>query len=527
MLVSGGNRDDNLDQAAPRGTCPERGPVVFCGTRGQKLGVTERLVRSKPMVEHYPLLVPDARASDEKLEVTAPYDRSPIAIFDLADETGIESALSTAYRLYQDRAGWLPVARRIEILENAIELMEARADALARRAAREGGKPMVDSNVEVARAIDGLKICIETLRTDAGAVIPMNLSPASEHRLALTLKEPIGAVVALSAFNHPLNLIVHQVAPAFAAGCPVIVKPAEDTPVSCYEFVRILHEAGCPPGWCQALTTKNHAVTGALIADQRVGFFSFIGSAVVGWMLRGRLAPGTRCALEHGGAAPVIVAADADLDDAVPLIVKGGFYHAGQVCVSVQRVFVHESTVVDFVERLVDRIRRLKVGDPTHPETDIGPLIRPGEVDRVEMWVQEAIDAGADRRVGGHRLSATCYEPTVLVQPPHDAKVSQLEIFGPVLCVYPYRHLEDAIERANALPFAFQAAVFTRNIDTAMRAYKGLAASAVMINDHTAFRVDWMPFAGLKHSGLGIGGIPYTMRDMQVEKMMLIRATSL
>ena len=355
----------------------------------------------------------------------------------------------------------------------------------------------------------------------------MNLNPASEGRLAVTRKFPIGVVVAVSAFNHPLNLIVHQVCPAVAVGCPVIVKPAQDTPLSCFRIVEMLHQAGLPESWCQALVVNNRDNATRLVTDSRVAFFSFIGSPGVGWMLRSKLSPGTRCALEHGGAAPVIVAADADLDTTLPLLAKGGFYHAGQVCVSVQRVFAERSVAAEVTKRLADAADKMTVGDPTSADTDIGPLIRHAEVDRVEQWVKEAIDGGAELVTGGKRISKSCYECTVLMNPPQDAKVSRLEIFGPVVCVYSYDSVDDAIARANSLPFAFQAAVFTRDIDLAMRAYTRLDASAVMINDHTAFRVDWMPFAGLRESGLAIGGIPYTMHDMQTEKLMVLRSGEL
>ena len=399
--------------------------------------------------------------------------------------------------------------------------MAEQAEELAVGAAQEGGKPLVNSRVEVARAIDGVLNSAELLRTEAGHVVPMRLNEASRNRIAYTRHEPIGVVVALSAFNHPLNLIVHQVAPAIAAGCPVIVKPAQDTPLSCFRFVRLLHEAGLPEAWCQALLTESREVTGKLVTDPRVGFFSFIGSAAVGWSLRSRLAPGTRCALEHGGAAPVIVAADADLAAAVPTLAKGGFYHAGQVCVSVQRVFAHRSIVAELAEELARRARSLRVGDPLLAETEVGPLIRPQEVDRVHAWVREAVEQGAEVLCGGEPLSATCYAPTVLLEPPGDCRISTEEVFGPVVCLYAYDDLDEAIGRANALPWAFQAAVFTRDYAMAMHAYARLDASAVMLNDHTAFRVDWMPFAGLRQSGLGVGGIPYTFREMQIEKMFV------
>ena len=398
---------------------------------------------------------------------------------------------------------------------------------MALEAAREGGKPLVDSLVETDRAIDGVRLCVECLRTQAGKEVPMGLTAASTGRLAFTTHEPIGVVVAFSAFNHPLNLIVHQVGPAVAAGCPVIVKPAKAAPLSCWRFVRILHEAGLPVEWCQALLTADDKLATEFAGDGRIGFFTFIGSGEVGWRLRSRLAPGTRCSLEHGGVAPVLVAADADFSSMAPLLVKGGFYHAGQVCVSVQRIFAARQIAQGLADALAQQATRLKVGDPTLPETEVGPLIRETEVARVGQWVDEAVAGGARLLCGGKAVGRTCYAPTVLFNPPADARVMNHEVFGPVVCVVPFDGLDEAVAAANSLPYSFQAAVFTRDLDTALRAARRLDASAVMINDHTAFRVDWMPFAGLRQSGFGVGGIPYTMADMQVQKLLVIRSKEL
>jgi acyl-CoA reductase-like NAD-dependent aldehyde dehydrogenase len=304
----------------------------------------------------------------------------------------------------------------------------------------------------------------------------------------------------------------------------VIVKPSKDTPLSCVKFVELLTEAGLPDGWCQTLMAEDSSVSEALVTDERIGFFSFIGSARVGWMLRSKLAPGVRCALEHGGAAPVIVCEDADFDELVPAVLKGGFYHAGQVCVSVQRVYVPEAIKQKFVDALVAGVAELNVGDPLDAATDVGPLIRPAEVDRVESWVTEAVEAGTVVACGGSRVSERVYAPTVLIDPPADAKVSNQEIFGPVVCVYGYNDEAEAIASANSLPVAFQAAVFTKNIDHAIKIAGALDGSAIMINDHTAFRDDIMPFAGLRHSGLGVGGIPYTIEDMQIDKMIVVKS---
>ena len=479
------------------------------------------------MAEHFPLLVPGGVATGDPERVVSPYDGTEIATVERAGPDAVEQALTTAWSLYRDRDAWLSPATRIRVLENTIAIMKERRDELALEAAREGGKPLIDSKVEVHRAIDSVRICIDELRSRSGRMVPMNINPASAGKLAFTQYEPVGPVVAFSAFNHPLNLIAHQVAPAVATGCPIIVKPAETTPLSCMRFVGILREAGLPEEWCQALLTADHDVSGRLLADERVGFFSFIGSAAVGWMLRGRLAAGTRCALEHGGAAPVLVADDADLDGALPPLVKGGFYHAGQVCVSVQRVFAARRVARQVADRLAEMAALLKVGDPTEPETEVGPLIRAREVERVGEWVEEAQGEGAEVLTGGEMLSESCYAPTVLWDPPVACRVSTQEIFGPVICVYPYDELDQAIAIANDLPYSFQAAVFTRDLELALRASRRLDASAVMVNEHTAFRVDWMPFAGLRQSGLGTGGIPYTMDDMRVEKMTVIQSPEL
>ena len=478
-------------------------------------------------MKHYPLLISQATKPDGHIDVLSPYDQTAIASVDYANSAQIEQALETAYSIFRDRSKWLSVKQRVDILDSAASKIHSRLDSLALEAAREGGKPLNDSVVELNRAVDGLKIAIESIRTDAGHVIPMGGDAYSANRSAFTCKEPIGVVVAVSAFNHPFNLIVHQVAAAVAAGCPVIVKPAETTPISCMNFVSILHECGLPVEYCQAVITNDLAVAEQLVTDRRVGFFSFIGSSKVGWMLNSKLTPGARSALEHGGAAPALVYSDADIDAALPLLAKGGFYHAGQVCVSVQRVFADQSIAQSLANKIAEMGNTMVVGDPTSAATEVGPLILPREVDRVHQWVGEAVVEGAQLLSGGQKISDSCYQPTVLFNPSATSKVSKLEIFGPVICVYSCDNMDKAINQANSLNVAFQAAVFTKDIDTALHAYRHLDASAVMLNDHSAFRVDGMPFAGLRESGLGVGGIPYTIEDMQIEKMLVIKSVSL
>jgi acyl-CoA reductase-like NAD-dependent aldehyde dehydrogenase len=451
------------------------------------------------------------------------FDAAPIAEIATDDAASIASKLDIATRAFKNRKAWLQPHRRIEILRKLARLMERDYDQLALMIAREGGKPLTDARIETTRAINGVESAAGEIEHHAGQEIPMGLTKASEGRWAFTTKEPIGVVAAISAFNHPLNLVVHQVVPAIATGCPVIIKPAATTPLSCQHFVELVHEAGLPPELCQLAVVEDNAVAEKLVTDPRVAFFSFIGSAKVGWYLRSKLAPGTRCALEHGGAAPVIVDQSADLDSLIESVVKGGYYHAGQVCVSVQRIFVHEAIKQEFTERFTARVKTLRVGDPTLAETEVGPLILPREVDRVESWVKEAVDGGAKLTIGGKRISSHVYAPTVLVEPAATARVSTLEVFGPVTCIYGYRDLDEAIARANSLPVAFQSSIFTRDIAVALQAARQFDASAVLVNDHTAFRTDWMPFAGRHESGYGTGGIPYTMHDMSQEKMVVLK----
>ena len=471
--------------------------------------------------------VPNSPSSGNFNSVYNPFSGQEVGQVEIATDENVETALATAYGIYRNRKKWLPASERISILEKVATIMESRFEELAHIALSEGGKPLLDSRVEVSRAIDGIRNCVECIRTERGTEMPMGLNAASDGRLAMTHKEPIGVVFALSAFNHPLNLIIHQVGPAVASGCPVIVKPANDTALSCFNFVNILREVGLPDEYCIPVSTDGHEMTGRLVADERISFFTFIGSAAVGWRLRTSLAAGTRCALEHGGVAPVIVEADADLNKAIASIAKGGFYHAGQVCVSVQRVFVHSSIADSFAQKLAETASKMVVGDPADEKTEVGPLIRHSENDRIKQWVDEAVSEGAQLLTGGEKINESCFQPTVLLDPDSRSKVSVSEVFGPVVCVYRFDDLDQALEKANSLRVAFQAAVFTQDIDKAMYIQRNLDAATVMVNDHSAFRVDWMPFAGLKESGLGVGGIPYTFEDMQIDKLLVVHSPGL
>jgi acyl-CoA reductase-like NAD-dependent aldehyde dehydrogenase len=460
------------------------------------------------------------------IKVESPFDGKVLEEIALSSQADIDIALDLARKVYENQEIWLPKYERIAILEKTVEIMSSRIEELTLIAANEGGKPYMDSKVEVERAINGVKLAIEHMGVFEGKEIAMGHTKSSANRMAYTMKEPIGVVAAISAFNHPLNLCVHQTVPAIAVGSPVLIKPSLLTPMSTLAFVNILYEAGLPKAWCQVIICEREE-SEYLATNSKIDYLTFIGSAAVGWYLNSKVAPGTRVGLEHGGVAPVIVEADADIEELIPALAKGAFYHAGQVCVSVQRIYVHENIVEEATERLSEAAKKMIVGDPLNPKTEIGPIISQNEVTRIDTWVKEAIKGGATLVCGGHKIGESCYAATILLNPPKDAKVSTKEVFGPVACIYSYENVEDAFNAANSLEVSFQAAIFTKNLDMALHAVRRLNGTAVMVNDHTAFRVDWMPFGGAKASGLGLGGIPYSMEEMSKEKMMVIKSKSL
>lgn len=458
--------------------------------------------------------------SMKKLNIVSAFEEKPLGSLTLINKEQARDILNSSKELFEDKNRSLSVFDRVRVLNKVCSLIRLRREELALQAAQEGGKPLVDSLMEIDRGVEGVEVAIKEIDQIHGTEIPMDLNKASEGRMAFTTKKPLGVVLAISAFNHPFNLIIHQVIPAIAVGCPVVIKPAMTTPLSCKSLVDILYEAGLPDAWCQMVLCEND-VAEVLVTSDKISFLTFIGSSKVGWYLRSKLAPGVKCVLEHGGAAPVIIEETADLDKTIPKILRGAFYHAGQVCVSVQRIFVHKSIRVEFMEKFSLGTKALKVGCPEDIKTEVGPLILPREVDRVESWVKEAVESGAELICGGERLSKTSFSPTILFNPPFSAKVSTTEIFGPVVCVYEYEELSDAFKKANDVDYAFQAAIFTNSLKSAYSAIENLEGLAVMINDHTAFRVDWMPFGGYKESGMGVGGIGHSMNDLLIEKMFV------
>lgn len=458
------------------------------------------------------------------ITVRSPFDNSFVGEVQGKIQAEAEVTLAKAYALSKDKTKTLPHHARVSILEKLVVLVSEQQDEFAMLIAKEGGKPLFDAKIEVTRAIDGIKLAIkEMMHVFSGTEIPMGFSKSSENKMAFTTREPIGVVLVISAFNHPLNLIVHQVVPAIAVGCPVIVKPAGTTPLTCQKFVELVHKAGLPQDWCTFFPCAI-PVAEFLVSDKRISFFSFIGSSKIGWYLRNKLNAGTRYALEHGGVAPVIIDKNIDdIDTVVASIVKGAYYHAGQVCISTKRVYIHKDMMAEISKKIAIAVSKLKVGDPTLIETEVGPLISEREVERVELWVNEALKEGATLLAGGKKISSTCFEATLLLEPAKTSKVSMEETFGPVLCLYAYENIDDAIAWANSLDLPFQSAVFSNNINIITKSYNELDASAVIVNDHSAFRVDWMPFAGRRSAGHGIGGIGHTMMEMTQHKMIVLK----
>ncbi len=455
------------------------------------------------------------------LNVNNPFTSDKLSTLNITAKKEALNLVVEAHKLHVENPQGLPKDTRINILENLHVLLLKNKSELIELSVLEGGKPILDTKVEMERALEGVKIAIQSIRNIKGEMVPMNLNSASKNKLAFTQKNPIGVVFSISAFNHPINLAVHQIIPSIAAGCPVIYKPALSTPLVSKKIIELIYEAGLPQEWCSYLLCNNDT-TAEIAKSNRIGYISFIGSSEVGWSIKENLAPGVKIALEHGGNAPVIITKDANLSKAIPQIAKAGFYHAGQVCVSAQRIYVHEEILDAFVSQLNLQAQEQKIGNPLNENTLIGPIISKSTLDRIDHWVQLAINEGAKLICGGNKLQNNCYEPTVLLNPCHDSLVTKEEIFGPVLCIYSFKENQEAINLANNSPFIFQSAAYTSSINSALEFTEKLNGAAVMINTHPAFRVDWMPFGGQGLSGEGLGGIEYSVQEMLKQKLIVI-----
>ncbi len=450
--------------------------------------------------------------------VTSPYDRSVVAVVSEADRDHVETAIDSAVRSFAITRK-MPSYQRAAILRKITDGMGARREEFARTICQEAGKPIKTARIEVERAINTFQIAAEESTRIYGEYIPLDTLESTAGRWGLVRRFPLGPVFAITPFNFPLNLVAHKVAPAIAAGCPLILKPAPQTPVSSLLLAEIVHESGWPEGAFAVMPLSNDNAA-LLVADDRIKLLTFTGSAAVGWQLKSH-AGKKRVTLELGGNAGVIVHSDTDIAYAAHRCVVGGFSYAGQTCISVQRIFVHRPVFDKFTNLLVEGIRQLKIGDPMQESTDVPPLIREQDAVRVTEWIEEAVKGGARLLVGGKR-DGSIVEPAVLTGTLPNMRVNCAEVFGPVVTVEPYDEFRDAVLQLNDSPYGLQAGVLTRDAVFIQMAFEELEVGGVIVGDVPSFRVDQMPYGGVKDSGLGREGLRYSIEDMTERKLLVM-----
>lgn len=457
--------------------------------------------------------------SSSSIDVVNPYDNSIVGRTWLAGDDEFDRAADAAVAAAPAMRA-LPAFERAAILMRVSEALRARRDEVARTLAGEAGKAIRDATGEVERASMTFHVAAEEARRIGGEVVPMDLAAHGTGRIAIVRRFPIGPVAAISPFNFPLNLSAHKLAPAIAAGNPIVLKPATKTPLSALYLAAMLADAGLPAGAVSVLPMPR-GVGDRLVTDPRFKLLTFTGSSPVGWDMKAR-AGRKRVILELGGNAGVVVDESADLAFAARRVAAGGFALAGQSCISVQRVYVHERVVDDFTARLLALVGALRVGDPLDPATDVGPMIEEAEAARVDEWVQEAVARGAHVLAGGRRLGGAFYAPTVLSNVPADAKVCAAEVFAPLVGIFAFARFEDALREINRSTFGLQAGVFTSNLEHALRAFDDIETGGVIVNDVPTWRIDQMPYGGVKDSGLGREGPRYTIEEMTEPKLLVI-----
>jgi acyl-CoA reductase-like NAD-dependent aldehyde dehydrogenase len=415
----------------------------------------------------------------------------------------------------------LPAHKRAEILVRVALALGRRHDEVARQISDEAGKPMKAARVEAKRAMSTYTFAAVEARKLAGEMVPMDAAQAGEGKLAFTLRRPIGVVGAISPFNFPLNLVAHKLAPALAAGCAVVLKPASQTPLSALLLAELEEEAGLPPGWLNVVAGSASEIGDVLVEDERVKAITFTGSGGVGWGLKER-APKKKVNLELGNATPVIIAADADIDRAARAMAANAFSFAGQSCISVQRIYVERAAYDSFLERFLPSVEALVVGDPADEETDVGPVIDEGAKERILEWIEEARKGGAEVLAGGEEQGGLI-RPTVIGNASPELKVSCEEVFGPVVTVSAVDSLDEAIELANGTRYGLQAGIFTGALDTALRAARELEFGGVTVNEAPTFRTDQMPYGGVKDSGNTREGPHYAVRELTEERLVVLQ----
>ena len=460
-----------------------------------------------------------ASSTGDEIVVRSPYDGHEIDRVPAcgAEEVTRAVALAEAAR----RRDPLPPWRRAEILDRAAHLLDQRVEEFARIIAAEAAKPIKTARVEAKRAVSTFTFASVEARRLAGDMVPLDASDVGEGKFGFTLRVPIGVVGAISPFNFPLNLVAHKLAPAIAAGCPVVLKPASQTPLSAIALAELLlDECGLPSGYLNVTTGSGGTVGNAIVDDPDIALITFTGSPEVGWGIKSR-APRKKVGLELGNNAPVIIEPDGDVDTAAAKIAVAGFSHAGQSCISTQRVYLHESIADRFLDQLVPKVEALVVGDPLDDATDVSALISTGERERVEAWIDEAVAAGAKVATGGGERNGVL-APTVLTNVTPDMKVCNLEVFGPVIAVQTYRDVDDAFALANDTRYGLQAAIFTRDLPLALRAARELDFGGVLVNEVPTWRTDQMPYGGVRDSGNTREGPHYAVHEMTETRLVVL-----
>ena len=450
--------------------------------------------------------------------VINPFTGERVAEVSQAGQAEAESAAAAAVSGFHSMRR-LSSHARSSALTTLASLLTTRQEEFAATITSESGKPIVDSRREVNRAIQTFRVAAEEAKRIPGEVVPLDWTPGTETYIGLTRRFPIGPILGITPFNFPLNLVVHKLAPALAAGNSIVIKPAPQTPLTALLLGELILQTDLPPGAVSVVPCAN-TIAEQMVTDARFKLLSFTGSAAVGWRLKSACGK-KKVVLELGGNAGVIIEPDADLDLAAQRCVAGGFAYAGQTCISVQRIYTHAAVYDRFLEKLVTKIRALKSGDPSDPGTVVGPVIDQGAACRIETWMREAVAQGAHVSVGGAR-SGALLEPTVLTDVTPSMKVSCQELFGPVLTVTPYAHFDEALTALNDSQYGLQAGVFTQDVNKIFRAYRELEVGAVLANEIPTFRADHMPYGGVKESGLGREGVRYAIEDMTELKLLVL-----
>lgn len=456
------------------------------------------------------------RSCKSPKEILNPCSHEVIGIVHQAGEAEIEEAIRAAQTSFSELRR-MPLYRRAEALQMITDGIKERSEEFATMISREAGKPITDSRAEVSRAILNFQTAAEETKRLGGEVIPMDLAAGSESRFGIVRRFPIGPILGISPFNFPLNLVGHKIAPAIAVGNSIVLKPAPQTPITALLLAEVIAQSELPAGAVNILPCANDLAE-RMVTDERFKLLSFTGSAKVGWHLKNR-AGKKKVLLELGGNAGVIIHQDADLELAARRCTVGGFSYAGQSCISVQRIYVQEGVFKPFLDRFLALVRGLKTGDPMEDTTNVGPMIDQAAAERTEQWISEAVKQGAKVLTGGKR-KGRFFEPTALTDVTPSMKVCKEEVFAPLVVVIPYRDLNDALSALNDSPYGLQAGIFTNDLKNVFHAYEKLEVGGLMVNEVPTYRIDPMPYGGVKDSGLGREGVRYAIQEMTELKLL-------